>query len=122
MFTYEARSADQAGEWPSPLTAERGERIAEVAAELAAAETARRLPVTRPPDPGFVEAAFYWASGVELDDLFDDDFAAGDFVRNCRQLLDLLRQLRDVFPDLRSTASAAITLVDRGVVAAGGKF
>jgi ATP-dependent RNA helicase HelY len=122
LFTYEARSADQPGDWPSPLTSERGERIAEVAAELAAAEAGRKLPVTRPPDPGFVEAAFYWASGVELDDLFDDDFAAGDFVRNCRQLLDLLRQLRDVFPNLRSTASAAIQLVDRGVVAAGGRL
>jgi ATP-dependent RNA helicase HelY len=122
LFTYEARAADAAGEWPSPLTAQRGERIIALAEDLAAAEERRGLPRTRPPDPGFAEVAFYWASGVELDDLFDDDFAAGDFVRNCRQLLDLLRQLRDVFPGLRSTAAAAIQLVDRGVVAAGGRL
>jgi ATP-dependent RNA helicase HelY len=58
-----------------------------------------------------------------LRDLFgDDDFAAGDFVRNCRQLLDLLRQLRDAFPSISEAASDAVRAVDRGIVAAGGRL
>ncbi len=56
-----------------------------------------------------------------MDDLFgQDEAAAGDFVRNCRQLLDLLRQLRDTYPHLRDGASRAVKAIDRGVVAAGG--
>jgi len=80
------------------------------------------LPPTRAPDPGFAAVAHAWAHGVDLEDLFgDDDMAAGDFVRNCRQLLDLLRQLRDTFPGLAPEARRAIAGIDRGVVAAGGR-
>ena len=44
----------------------------------------------------------------------------GDFVRQMRQLLDLLRQIAEVAPDptTRDTARSAISRVDRGVVAA----
>ena len=42
-------------------------------------------------------------------------------MRNMRQLLDLLRQLRDAYPELSDTARAAIKVIDRGVVAAGGQ-
>jgi superfamily II RNA helicase len=51
----------------------------------------------------------------------EDDFAAGDFVRNCRQLLDLMRQIRDAYPSLSTAASAAISATDRGIVAVGGR-
>ena len=79
------------------------------------------VPETRPPEEGFADMAHAWASGAELDDLFDDDVMAGDFVRNCRQLLDVMRQLRDAYPGLRATMTDAIAAVDRGVVAAGGR-
>ena len=46
---------------------------------------------------------------------------AGDFVRNCRQLLDLLRQLRDAYPALANVTRDAIKAIDRGVVAIGGR-
>ncbi|MGD1111708.1 MAG: hypothetical protein ABR885_15835, partial [Mycobacterium sp.] len=44
---------------------------------------------------------------------------AGDFVRWCRQVLDLLDQVRNAAPDaeLRGTAKRAINDVRRGVVA-----
>ncbi|HEY5727660.1 MAG TPA: hypothetical protein VIV08_03520, partial [Acidimicrobiia bacterium] len=58
--------------------------------------------------------------GANLEDLFDEESSAGDFVRLARQTLDLLRQVRDVFPDLSEDAAEAIRLVDRGVVSAGG--
>jgi len=41
-------------------------------------------------------------------------------VRNCRQLIDLLRQLADAAPRLAPALFQAIAAVDRGVVAASG--
>ena len=63
-----------------------------------------------------------YSAEASLDEILDDEtLTAGDFVRNLRQLLDLLRQLRDGFPSLAAQAREAIRCVDRGVVAAGGQ-
>jgi ATP-dependent RNA helicase HelY len=121
LFTYEQRLADATGDWPSALVAERGEAIFDVGDELAATELRYGIEPVRMPDPGFAAVAFDWTEGASLEDLFgDDEVGAGDFVRNMRQLLDLLRQLRDAYPDLASPARLAIQQIDRGVVAAGG--
>jgi ATP-dependent RNA helicase HelY len=57
---------------------------------------------------------------MDLTDIFDkDDLRAGDFVRSTRQLLDLLRQVRDAFPAFRDVAAVAIGQIDRGIVEAG---
>jgi ATP-dependent RNA helicase HelY len=101
--------------------AERAREIEKLALALAGAERSANIPESRLPDPGFATVAQAWAAGHDLDELFDDDMAAGDFVRNCRQLIDVLRQLRDGFPVLRSVARDAVRRMDRGVVAAGGK-
>ncbi len=122
MFTYQPRSNDTEGGWPSGPTAEASERIIDLWQRLARAERGRSIPETRRPEAGFAAYAHGWATGHELDDLFEDEFAAGDFVRNCRQLLDLLRQLRDGFPELREVAAEAIRSLDRGIVAAGGRL
>jgi len=46
--------------------------------------------------------------------------SAGDFVRWCRQVIDLLDQVRTVAePALSSTAKAALAALRRGVVALG---
>jgi len=121
-FTFEPRRDSGDGGWPNGVVANRGEQLFVIAERLKLAERGERLPESRLPDPGFSSVAHAWASGFDLDDLFDDDLAAGDFVRNCRQLLDLLRQLRDAFPGLRSSAGEAVKAIDRGVVAAGGRF
>ena len=97
------------------------ERLAALWERLNADERRHRLPETRPPEPGFSELAHRWASGVTLADLFDDEVEGiGDFVRNCRQLIDVLLQIRDAAPRLAETASAAAAAIDRGVVAAEG--
>ena len=52
--------------------------------------------------------------------LLDEELTGGDFVRNVKQLIDLLRQVGDVAPR-PETASAARSAADglfRGVVAA----
>lgn len=123
LFTYEARRNDVRGSWPDRTTANAGEAVMDLADELNRLEADLRVVETRYPDSGFAEAAYYWATGSNLEDLFEsDDFAAGDFVRNCRQLLDLLRQLRDTYPSLKGTATEAVRRIDRGVVAAGGAW
>jgi ATP-dependent RNA helicase HelY len=120
-FVYEPRSAGELEGWPTPTLEERGAGLESIWRRLQRAEADRLIPETRPPEPGFAGLAYRWASGEELESLLGgDELAAGDFVRICRQLLDLLRQLRDTFPNLTATADAAAKAVDRGVVAAGG--
>ncbi|NNL71616.1 MAG: RNA helicase, partial [Acidimicrobiia bacterium] len=121
LFVYEPRRDSGVGEWPTSLAGERGAAIQALWAGLAADEQAARLSETRPPEPGFAGIAAGWASGATLEDLFEDDqMAAGDFVRTMRQLLDVIRQLRDTYPDLSTVASDALGLIDHGVVSAGG--
>lgn len=121
LFTYEARRADDGGSLPPHAIERRVETVTELAMSLIHSERAAGLPETRLPEAGFSSIAYAWAAGHDLEDLFDDDLAAGDFVRNCRQLIDVMRQLRDGFPQLREVAADGIRRLDRGVVAAGGK-
>ena len=121
LFTFESRRLEEAREIDSIVVAERAQEIEKLALALTAAERSANIPETRLPDPGFASVAHGWAAGHDLEELFDDDMAAGDFVRNCRQLIDVLRQLRDGFPALQPVAQDAVRRMDRGVVAAGGK-
>ncbi|HEX9856687.1 MAG TPA: DEAD/DEAH box helicase [Acidimicrobiia bacterium] len=123
MFTFEPRATSPEARRPNGLVAERGELITGLAAAINAAERAGGVPETRYPDHGFAAVAHDWTAGATLEDLFEDDEgSAGDFVRNARQLLDLLRQVRDTFPRLADQARLAIKAIDRGVVAAGGRI
>jgi ATP-dependent RNA helicase HelY len=77
--------------------------------------------MTRPPDPGFADLAHSWAAGDDLADIIaDEEMSGGDFVRNVKQLIDLLRQLGDVAPEPATAKSArdAADRLFRGVVAA----
>ena len=121
MFTFQPRSSDVEGGWPSVAAATAGDAVVDIWSELNETERSRRLPESRIPEAGFASFAHAWTSGQALEDLFDDELAAGDFVRNCRQLLDLLRQLRDGFSELEEPAREAIRSIDRGIVSAGGR-
>jgi ATP-dependent RNA helicase HelY len=62
-----------------------------------------------------------WAQGELLSSVLrNNDLAPGDFVRNIRQLIDLVRQLAQVAPDpgTAEAATLAVALMRRGVVAA----
>ena len=79
------------------------------------------LAETRVPDAGFTRHAHAWAAGRDLEDvLAEDELTGGDFVRNVKQLIDLLRQVGDVAPVPETAASArsAADALFRGVVAA----
>jgi ATP-dependent RNA helicase HelY len=98
--------------------------------QLRADENRHRISPTREPDEGFVTAMYRWATTGDLAAALDaSDVAgagtplpAGDFVRWCRQVLDLLDQVRNAGPEagLRKTAKRAIDDIRRGVVAVDG--
>ncbi len=96
------------------------EAIADVAEGLRSEEQASHLPRTRAPDDGFADVALRWARGQRLDRVLERaELAPGDFVRNVKQLIDLLRQLAAVgVPDTAGAARHAADLLQRGVVAA----
>ena len=122
-FTYETRSPGPRPEpwFPSPRVRRRWGDLNRLAADLNSAEEEAGLPLTRPPDPGFFAAAYGWAAGEDLGDVIaEEELSGGDFVRNVKQLIDLLRQLGEVAPE-PATAKAAREAADRvfrGVVAA----
>jgi len=95
--------------------------------ELRADEQRHRLTGSREPDEGFVTAIHSWATTGDLTSALaasdatgsGSPLSAGDFVRWCRQVLDLLDQVRNAAssPALRAAAKRAISDVRRGVVA-----
>ncbi|MGQ0520284.1 MAG: DEAD/DEAH box helicase [Actinomycetota bacterium] len=123
VFTYEHRRPGPAPApaFPSGRLRQRWLEVETLARDLNLAEQEAGLPVTRPPDPGFVAVAAAWAAGDDLDRVIaDEDMSGGDFVRNVKQLIDLLRQLGEVAPDpaTAGSARAAADALFRGVVAA----
>jgi len=118
VFTYETRGGDV----PQPPNAQFAKRpieaIFELWGDLTDIEQEEGVTPTREPDVGLVDVIYGWTSGLGLDEIFDDeDLRAGDFVRAARQLLDLLRQIRDGYPSYRTVAAQAIAAIDRGIVA-----
>ncbi len=93
--------------------------------ELRADEIRHKLPVTREPDLGFVSAMYKWARGEPLVEALiaagdqGKALSAGDFVRWCRQVIDLLDQLHNTAedPQIRASAVKAVRAIRRGVVA-----
>ena len=85
-------------------------------------EREHRLPGSEPLATGLARAIRGWARGMPLDRVLEDaDMAAGDFVRWCKQLIDLLDQLSIVADgELGRTARTALDAVRRGIVAYSG--
>jgi len=118
MVVYEPRRNETEAEtWPSESLRERGTQLNGVWERLIEDQRTRGLPISRRPDPGFVSLAYRWATGEELGDVLGGR-EAGDFVRTSRQLLDVMRQIRDAAPQLADALGTAIRSIDRGVVAA----
>jgi ATP-dependent RNA helicase HelY len=120
VFTFEARGVDVGG---LPIPPGLHTRITEIEsrlARLAGLEKRAHLPLTRDIDEGFVGAASAWASGDPLAEVLADGITGGDFVRNIKQLVDLLRQIAIVapVPATAKAASAAADALFRGVVVA----
>jgi len=122
VFTFEARGQGEPSSWfPTPRLRRRWQDIKRLASDLNAAEDEAGLPLTRSPDPGFIGLAHAWAAGEDLAEVIEgEEISGGDFVRNIKQLVDLLRQVADAAaePATSRSARSAAEQILRGVVAA----
>jgi ATP-dependent RNA helicase HelY len=122
-LVYESRERfPKPGEMPTRESAARMRQLSETWRRVRRTEEAHHVELSRELDIGFATPVFHWAEGKPLEDvLHETEMAPGDFVRNCKQLIDLLRQIEDVAPEPASVAvRAARDAIDRGVVAYTG--
>ncbi|MGE5696737.1 MAG: DEAD/DEAH box helicase [Candidatus Sericytochromatia bacterium] len=131
---YESRGSDgpppRAGEIPTAALRRALAETRRLVATLRSDEQRHRLELSRETDEGFVTAVYRWATTGDLTAALEASDAtgtgsplpAGDFVRWCRQVLDLLDQIRIAADDkgLRVSAKRAIDQIRRGVVAVDG--
>ncbi|WP_245594570.1 DEAD/DEAH box helicase [Actinospica robiniae] len=125
LLVYEARISDDAPppRVPKGPAREAIERTMRIWLDTHSIEGDYDLDFQREPDTGFAWAAYRWASGHRLEDVLDEvGLPAGDFVRWCKQLIDLLGQIADAAAGdqasgVRESARSAVGLIRRGVVA-----
>jgi ATP-dependent RNA helicase HelY len=129
-MVYEPRRDDHPSDrMPSEAVRDALAGTARIWAALADQEEEFGLPRSRQPELGFVQAAHRWARGERLDRVLTvaaesgAELTAGDFVRWCKQLIDLLDQVGaapapdgDELP-VAAGARAAVSAIRRGVVA-----
>ena len=117
---YENRKPDQrSADPPTGVVRNTVEEMHRLWAQLTETESAAGLDFLREPDAGFSFAALRWAGGADLEVVLEDEpyMTAGDFVRWCKQLIDLLNQVALIADEpVCSTARAAVHAVRRGVV------
>lgn len=123
VVTYEHRSADAppAPWFPSGAVRKRWLRIQTLSEDIAIDEERAGLSPHRAPDPTFAAIAFAWAAGEGFAEVVEaEELSGGDFVRNVKQLIDVLRQLSLVAPksSTRRAAQQASDRLFRGVVSA----
>ena len=98
LLCFESRQSDDAASPKLPGGAAK-DAIAEMVrvwGRLDALEHDHQVSFLREPDLGFAWVAYRWASGHGLQSVLrDTDIAAGDFVRWCKQLVDVLGQIAD---------------------------
>jgi superfamily II RNA helicase len=132
MFTYESRRGQTRRDLPTSRLARRSGAVLGLAAELRKTERHHGLPQTRGLDAGFGAIAYAWAKGEDLTMILKQArgsqrrhgepelvMSGGDFVRNVKQLADLIRQIGAVAGTARleRAASSAEGALIRGIVA-----
>jgi ATP-dependent RNA helicase HelY len=132
LFTYESRRGQIRRDLPSSRLMRRAAAINGLAAELRKAERHHGIPQTRSLDTGFGALAYEWARGGDLTSILKQArggqrrngepelvMSGGDFVRNIKQLADLIRQVGAVggTERLERAARSAEGALIRGIVA-----
>src|SRR5436305_11753034 len=127
-LVYEARGDDATPRVPSGPVSDALVATVRLWGELEADERRHRLERTREPDLGFAWPVYRWARGESLSAVLaaaegnGAGLSAGDFVRWCRQVVDLLDQVRGVAGEdsgVGLAADTAVRALRRGVVALG---
>jgi ATP-dependent RNA helicase HelY len=120
---YEGRERiPLSGEMPTAETKERYERLQRLWRKVRRTEDEHQVQLCRELEAGFARPIYQWAEGETLDEiLVETEMAPGDFIRNCKQLVDLLRQIEDVAaPGTAAQVRAGRESILRGVVAYTG--
>jgi ATP-dependent RNA helicase HelY len=122
-MVYESRErTPRRVEIPTGALRSRYRALAGLWSRIRAVEDSHQVELCRELDAGFMDTVFEWAEGKALEDILSGSgLPPGDFVRSCKQLLDLLRQIEEVAgPGLGSAFRAAHGSVNRSVVAYTG--
>ena len=120
VFVYESRSEENA-KIPRGDISEALSKISKIYGRVFNLENDHNLEPMRAPDFGFCWPARSWASGQSLASVLkDSELTVGDFVRNMKQIVDLLRQLRSAVPDLQPIIEDSLKRIDRGVIVYAG--
>ena len=120
---YESRErTPRRADLPTPALRSRLREMAALWSRLRAVEESHQVELSRELDPGFASTIFAWAEGKPLEDvLAESGLTPGDFVRTTKQILDLLRQIREVAPpEPAATVAAAGAAINRSVIAYTG--
>ncbi|HLS41471.1 MAG TPA: DEAD/DEAH box helicase [Ornithinicoccus sp.] len=122
VLIHEPRGGEEVGlpRWPNVEVTEAYHEMVAIWSRLHDLENRHRLPETGDLDPGLAWQVHRWASGRSLEEVLrDGDVAPGDFVRRCKQIIDLLDQVAQAADDpVARTARRAADAMLRGVVAA----
>lgn len=115
---YESRGSENyAPKMPHQNVANALAAITSIWSQLEDIEEDFGVKTQREPDFGFAYASYKWANGHSLSNVLKgSDMTVGDFVRNIKQLIDLLTQISGASDALRPTCREAIKRIDRGVV------
>jgi len=110
------------GDLPTPALRTRMRDMESVWRRIREVEESHQVELSRELDAGFAATIFAWAEGKPLEDVLGEAaLTPGDFVRTTKQILDLLRQIREVAPpEVAATATAAVDAINRSVVAYTG--
>ena len=89
--------------------------------QIKSLEAREKLDLLRQPDSGFARVVYDWASGEDLAYMASSypQYSAGDFVRYMKQVIDVMRQIKEVTEDpyLESRVSEAMDRIHRSIVA-----
>lgn len=120
VFIYESRSEENA-KIPKGDISDALAKVSKIYGRVFNLENDHNLEPIRPPDFGFCWSARSWASGQSLASILkESELTVGDFVRNMKQIVDLLRQLRGAVPEMQIVIEESLKRIDRGVIVYAG--
>jgi ATP-dependent RNA helicase HelY len=123
VFVHESRGpVEVVGDLPTSACKRSYGKIVRLQERIKRSESRRGLELIRGTETGFAPSAYNWCRGDPLEDVIDEESSPGDFIRSCKQTIDLLGQLRQVVSDdaLASRLDDAMSGLNRGVVAYSG--
>lgn len=117
---YESRERfPRSAEMPTDESERRFKELMSIWKKVRRVEDSHQVELCRELEAGFAEPIWDWAEGRPLDlVLAEARMTAGDFVRSCKQLLDLLRQIEEAGGPIAVSESRGA--INRGVVSYTG--